>query len=201
MTSKRDTKKRYAGRGAIPKGLNPLLQTLNSLRKLKELPHMDSVTSNDLAEYLEKHKRLKSYLEKQEQAARTSTFKEEYRAARMLGYYVIFIEEANIVLDIIEKADESPAFIARYPTSYVKEAGGVFEISVNGVLRMLLNTEVDRLRRCPVCERFFWATRLDQKGCRKSCAEVLRKRRLRALAQERGDQYNAAKAKKKGKSK
>jgi hypothetical protein len=39
---------------------------------------------------------------------------------------------------------------------------------------VLEKIELERIRKCPVCETLFWAGRLDQSACRPRCANVLR---------------------------
>lgn len=39
---------------------------------------------------------------------------------------------------------------------------------------VLEKIEVERIRQCPVCEKLFWAGRLDQSACRPRCSNVLR---------------------------
>lgn len=46
----------------------------------------------------------------------------------------------------------------------------------------LNGAELTRLKRCPVCSRFFWARRSDQEACAKRCANVRRVRQHRADA-------------------
>jgi hypothetical protein len=54
-------------------------------------------------------------------------------------------------------------------------AGDLFQIIVNGFRR----APVEELGRCPICSRFFWRDRKDQRCCCKACANVYRVRRWR----------------------
>jgi predicted nucleic acid-binding Zn ribbon protein len=202
MKAKHTARKRYEGKGQIPKGLVSFLQALNSLRGEQEALDIHSVTPSELVNWLDKRKQLKIYLEKQEKASCPPTFKEEILNKRILANYMIFMEEANILFDIIENAGESPAWIGRYPTTYSKDEEGLLAVSVDGILRTLLNTEIDRLRECPVCASVFWASRLDQKGCTLRCGDILRKRRARQLLAENPAKYanNRTKKEKVGKT-
>jgi len=47
-------------------------------------------------------------------------------------------------------------------------------------LGVLEGTGVTRVRQCPICDRFFWAFRKDQKACSKRCNAVRRVRDWRA---------------------
>jgi len=53
-----------------------------------------------------------------------------------------------------------------------------------------------RFKRCPVCARFFIATRIDKPACSQRCIETERKRRDRARQRE---YENRRKLKRKGK--
>lgn len=44
---------------------------------------------------------------------------------------------------------------------------------------VLEKVEVERIRKCPVCEKLFWAGRLDQSACRSRCSNVLRAKKWR----------------------
>jgi predicted nucleic acid-binding Zn ribbon protein len=51
-------------------------------------------------------------------------------------------------------------------------------------LAVIEGVEVTRLRRCPVCGRFFWAQREDKAACGARCANVYRVRRRREKQRE-----------------
>jgi hypothetical protein len=67
-----------------------------------------------------------------------------------------------------------------------------------GLLTALEGVEVARIRRCPICERFFWAGRADQKACSKKCNQTRRVRLWREKYQETYKQRRLKKAEKKG---
>lgn len=55
----------------------------------------------------------------------------------------------------------------------------VIRFSPPPIARILDGVEADRIRECEVCQKFFWAGRIDQKACTTKCAKVLRSRRWR----------------------
>lgn|GEM_PF-6221231 len=76
--------------------------------------------------------------------------------------------------------------------SQVESLRGRFEINKSGknkthklgyakpaTIWILEEIEAERIRECEVCERLFWAGRLDQSACRPQCSNVLRARRWR----------------------
>jgi len=52
-------------------------------------------------------------------------------------------------------------------------------------LRALEGTETDRIGRCPICDRFFFAIRTDRRACSRACGTVLRVREYRQRDDER----------------
>jgi len=56
---------------------------------------------------------------------------------------------------------------------------GKLRIETSPFLTMLNGIQADRIRICPVCEKLFWAGRLDKSACGELCAGTLRQRRLR----------------------
>lgn len=61
---------------------------------------------------------------------------------------------------------------------------GLIEFERDDFMRAIEGVEVERLRRCAICSKFFWAGRLDQQCCSKNCANTLRNRRWRANSKE-----------------
>jgi len=53
----------------------------------------------------------------------------------------------------------------------------------------LVGVEVQRIRRCPICEKIYWAERIDQPTCSKRCNNVRRSRIQRGTYQERRERY------------
>lgn len=49
----------------------------------------------------------------------------------------------------------------------------------NGIINALEGIDAARLRICPVCEKIFWANRLDKIGCSTKCNQTLRTRKKR----------------------
>jgi len=60
--------------------------------------------------------------------------------------------------------------------------GHAYSIDVgvmDDLFRVLERTDLRRLRRCPICERFFYAKRIDAPACSSRCRQTERVRRLR----------------------
>ena len=64
---------------------------------------------------------------------------------------------------------------------------GTHEITVHRPLlfQVLEGVEAERIRQCPVCEKLFWAGRLDQPACGARCANILRGRLHRRRVTEK----------------
>jgi hypothetical protein len=56
---------------------------------------------------------------------------------------------------------------------------GKLRVEISPFLTMLNGMEADRIRVCPVCEKLFWAGRLDKSACTELCSGALRQRKLR----------------------
>lgn len=61
---------------------------------------------------------------------------------------------------------------------------GLIEFEKDEFLRAIEDVEVERLRCCAICGKYFWAGRLDQQCCSKNCANALRNRRWRENSKE-----------------
>lgn len=64
------------------------------------------------------------------------------------------------------------------------DSEGKVRISKDLLTEAVEGVEAARIRECEVCNRIFWAGRLDQLCCSKPCARVLRTRRWRAKYQD-----------------
>lgn len=60
---------------------------------------------------------------------------------------------------------------------------GLTDERVKGIWQTIMEAirtgPIDRLARCPICEKFFLRSRKDQKGCTTACADNIRVRRWR----------------------
>jgi len=86
------------------------------------------------------------------------------------AFYAIAKSESGVVKDLPLPVDKAAAL-------YIE--AGVIKVSLAPFLRVLDGIEARRIRLCPVCEKLFWAGRVDKVGCTEECSRVLRQRRLR----------------------
>ena len=69
--------------------------------------------------------------------------------------------------------------------SLTTDPKGKINISTDEVLGALSQVEMSRIRQCPICNRIFWAGRIDQNCCGSQCAHVQRSRRWREQYQDK----------------
>src|SRR5262249_30341087 len=62
---------------------------------------------------------------------------------------------------------------------------GLIDLVKTWLADALEGVEADRIRRCPICGKIYWAGRKDQPACKKSCVQALRVRRWREKYQTR----------------
>lgn len=90
-------------------------------------------------------------------------------------------------------------FLSPFPDINVSlhiDQQGQIAIKPDELLDALLGAEAERIRQCPICNSIFWAGRIDQKGCSKQCANIIRVHRCRELAKDRAGQYKIARIEK-----
>ena len=104
---------------------------------------------------------------------------------------------ADNVIGVLEYCVDRPSPVL--PPSYRVAAQGQTLVSVEAgrvalevlpdplelFLRALEGTETDRLGRCPICDRFFFAIRTDRRACSRACGTALRVRQHRQRDDER----------------
>ncbi len=75
------------------------------------------------------------------------------------------------------------------PISISIDENGFFRADINELINLINETNItaNRLRRCFICNRIFWAKRIDAYSCQKSCANVFRQRLWR---DRNRDEYN-----------
>lgn len=95
---------------------------------------------------------------------------------------------ASDVLEDIARAEKRPLQdIGLLPSIPVKLIGlridekGKIILTPSRLLQTLEGVEADRIRKCPICARFFWAGRMNQPCCGKACANVRRVRKHREV--------------------
>lgn len=80
----------------------------------------------------------------------------------------------------------------RVYVSPIQTSSGTHELEVDTptLFQVLKGVESERLRKCSICEKLFWAGRLDQSACGSRCSNVLRGRmhRKRILRTQRPGQ-------------
>ena len=229
MVSKSDKTKRYAGRSQQPKCFAPLLKAMNSLVKNEEFPSMHEVRA--VLDWLDSHTWVNRYIRQLWEQSESLTLmsptqssaigqKNDVRDASgkvLYSYrsdeqfllqigYGDFLKARQAVLDIVRNNElqRTPnGYLFNYKIALGFDEHGVLIQMPDQFLRMVLNTEVERLRRCGLCGKIFWASRKDMQGCSQKCSDVLRKRKARALLAEKATEYEANRAAKeqKGKSK
>lgn len=72
---------------------------------------------------------------------------------------------------------------------------GKIAFTLDKLLDGILGADAERIRKCPICNRIFWAGRIDKKGCSNQCANSIRVHRSRKLAKQRSEQYRRARIK------
>ena len=65
------------------------------------------------------------------------------------------------------------------------DANGLIELQTPPLLECVQGVEAQRIRKCPVCEKIFWAERKDQQGCSVPCSHALRNRKYRRSYSEK----------------
>ena len=95
------------------------------------------------------------------------------------------LREARKTLRYIAHMDKSAGSVHRkFPASdflrLTIDQGGRIHIVHSPLIRALEGVEAARVRECPICDRIFWAGRIDQPCCTSRCAGCLRTRRGRS---------------------
>ncbi|HEY0544875.1 MAG TPA: hypothetical protein VGC91_05700 [Pyrinomonadaceae bacterium] len=87
------------------------------------------------------------------------------------------------------KSLESRTFISIDEQGFFRVTTDSFNQLIDGVL-------ADRIRKCAICQRIFWAQRSDKWGCSEKCNNTIRQRRSYQNWNEKGQQYLSARKKK-----
>jgi hypothetical protein len=56
---------------------------------------------------------------------------------------------------------------------------GILQLEADCIAEPFLEGKVTQIRKCPVCNRFFWAPRTNSPACKGKCSTSLRQKRLR----------------------
>jgi hypothetical protein len=64
------------------------------------------------------------------------------------------------------------------------------QIGWTGLAENLLGYDIRRFRKCPICQKFFWAERIDKNCCSRECSNVQNQRVFQSDPNKR-EEYNA----------
>lgn len=197
---------------ACPKSLTSLISFLNMLP-----PHIDAPFSEALNKAKDEDSEAKNHLKEFQQRFRT--LPEEFQAElqvrsadkkksfdkwRRVNAWCFRFNDWRVSCQefvdwaFLKSEGLSVSYTLRFSDVLTIGEDGKTQRANNELVDALTNIEATRLRKCRICERLFWATRKDKRGCSRTCCETLKKRRQRKLQKERGTQYAGAKTKKKG---
>jgi hypothetical protein len=106
---------------------------------------------------------------------------------RVLESY-LRLKDARALLETIARIPEiRPGLKARWLLPRLQmmavraqtDERGRLDFGLNPILTALTGAEAHRIRRCPICMKFYWAARKDKPACTKGCTHILRTRRWR----------------------
>ncbi len=80
------------------------------------------------------------------------------------------------------------------PNVFVDDEGKL-QKKDNFFLESLIGIDVTRIKRCRICQNFFWANRTDRQCCSEKCANVYNKRKSRENKQTKAELYKKARQK------
>lgn len=69
-------------------------------------------------------------------------------------------------------------------TTFCINDEGRIKSTASPFIQAIEGKEANRIRKCPACQKFFWAGRADQPGCGPKCIHALRTRRWREKYQQ-----------------
>ena len=73
---------------------------------------------------------------------------------------------------------------------------GILQKEENPWIKLLIGSDVRRIKECMICRNFFWAERKDRMCCKEQCANIYNQRLSRDRKRESGGQYRDAAKKK-----
>lgn len=96
-----------------------------------------------------------------------------------LRYRYEYLTEGRATIAVLADGQSKQIGPFRFETWAYKDEEGRLRLDPHPILRCIEGVEVDRVRRCPVCEKFFWAGHRNKKQCSDACGHALRNRRYR----------------------
>lgn len=181
----RRPEKRYA-----PPDVQRLIDLANSIPPDCELPspeNMEQFLRVLRRRKFSRFRQLTGPVKKDDYGYLPTIFRKNHRKTfnTVLDNFYLFRETLNW-LNHIESLQTSPGGIrmmpatsnSSVPSAYLDHRGQV-RFEIGPIIRALDGVEAARIRRCPICGLFFWASRKDKPGCGPRCANTLRARRWR----------------------
>ena len=118
------------------------------------------------------------------------------RSSRAWIYeYANVLRNRKMLRELLEQMYPEPGIAAgdvmyEIPAITRVVVGETFEFPKPLIETALKGVSSDRLRICLICEKIFWASRLDSYACSKKCNSVRRVRNLRKKKRERAEKLN-----------
>jgi hypothetical protein len=72
------------------------------------------------------------------------------------------------------------------------DENGILHREEDPILDLLLGIDIRRIRKCRICENYFWAQRSDRRCCKRECADIFNQRLSRERKRENGRLYRLA---------
>jgi hypothetical protein len=96
-----------------------------------------------------------------------------------LYYCYDYAQQGNVALGAV--ADYPAKSLGPFflETHFDVDAEGKLRLHAHPILDALQGVEVARIRRCPICDKIYWAERIDQPACSKKCNTTRRSRIFR----------------------
>lgn len=109
-------------------------------------------------------------------------------AAEALMRYTLFLFARPSLRYLAMLAKKSPAsrqsYLLTHPlgmqSDVIIDNQGTIRVVNDEFLDAIDGVEITRIRECEICNRIFWAGRINQSACSTACAHALRNRRYRA---------------------
>ena len=96
--------------------------------------------------------------------------------------YQILLEAAKVLAALKEVAGGVVVSRSIPTATYWEVNGGKVDVTTGPVANVLRGVEIDRIRRCTACSRWFYARRQDKRACSTKCASLVRMRDKRSKA-------------------
>ena len=99
---------------------------------------------------------------------------------RVMGNYIRLCDGRNWLKQaaLIGELPIKMRYLMPMPTAQTNDRGEL-EFNVDPLIEALKGVQVSKIRNCPICSAFFWASRKDKPCCSNRCAKIRRTRRWR----------------------